>query len=152
LAHRGIANADLQRLNLFELPLHYRQRNQFRSPQVTGTIALMLEANPNLTPAQVRDILQRTATPLAPYYQHEVGAGMLNAHAAVLQAAFPDRRIGSWRSTLDRGQVSFANDPLTSFSGTVTPSGAVDTTVQIPNDAVTTSVQIGWGPLWSVTT
>jgi len=148
---QGIANADLQRLNLFELPYYTTASGtSFAAPQVTGTIALMLEANPSLTPAQVRDILQRTATPLAPYYQHEVGAGMLNAHAAVLQAAFPDRQIGSWRSTLDRGQVSFANDPLTSFSGTVTPGGAVDTTVQIPSDAVTTSVQIGWGPLWSV--
>ena len=52
----------------------------------------MLEANPLLTPAQVRDILQRTATPMPPYFRHEVGAGMLNAHAAVLEAAFPQRR------------------------------------------------------------
>ncbi|HEV8368410.1 MAG TPA: S8 family serine peptidase [Pyrinomonadaceae bacterium] len=148
---QGIANADLQRLSLFELPYYTTASGtSFAAPQVAGTIALMLEANPNLTPSQVRDILQRTATPLAPYYQHEVGAGMLNAHAAVLQAAFPDRQIGSWRSTLDRGQVSFANNPLTSFSGTVTPGGAVDATVQIPSDTVSTSIQIGWGPLWSV--
>ncbi len=58
----------------------------------------MLEANPRLTPAQVKDILQRTATPLAPYYAHEVGAGMLNAHAAVLEAAFPARRMGQFRA------------------------------------------------------
>ena len=72
----------------------------------------MLEANPRLTPSQIKDILQRTATPLSSYYSHEVGAGMLNAHAAVLEAAFPQRRIGMWRSTLDRGQVRFVNDPL----------------------------------------
>jgi len=147
----GIANADLQRLSLSEL-LRYTTASgtSFSAPQVAGTIALMLEANPNLTPAEVRDILQRSATPLAPYYEHEVGAGMLNAHAAVLQAAYSERKIGAWRSTLDRGQVSFANDPMTIFNGTVQPGGSVETTVQIPTDAVFASVQIGWGPIWSV--
>jgi serine protease AprX len=147
----GIANADLQRLTFSEL-LRYTTASgtSFSAPQVAGTIALMLEANPNLTPAEVRDILQRSATPLAPYYEHEVGAGMLNAHAAVLQAAFPDRKIGAWRSTLDRGQVSFGNDPMTVFNGTVQPGSSFETTVQIPTDAVFASIQIGWGPLWSV--
>jgi hypothetical protein len=35
--------------------------------------------------------LRSTATPLPPYLSYEVGAGMLNAHAAVLKAAFPTR-------------------------------------------------------------
>src|SRR5262249_47963170 len=91
----------------------------FSAPQVTGTIALMLEANPSLTPAQIRDILQRTATPLIPYYRYEVGAGMLNAHAAVLEAAFSQRRMGMFRASLDRGQARFVNDPLRMFSGVV---------------------------------
>ena len=147
----GIANVDLQRLSLTELPYYTTASGtSFSAPQVAGTIALMLDANPSLTPAEVRDILQRSATPLAPYYQHEVGAGMLNAHAAVLQASFSNRKIGIWRSTLDRGQVSFINDPITVFNGTVNAGGSFETTVQIPTDAVFTSVQIGWGPLWSV--
>jgi serine protease AprX len=79
----------------------------FSAPQVAGTIALMLEANQALKPAQIRDILQRSATPLPSYYQHEVGAGMLNAHAAVLEAAFPGRLQGTSRVTLDRGQARF---------------------------------------------
>ena len=57
----------------------------FSAPEVAGVIALMLEVNPQLSPAQIRDILQRTATPLPPYYPYEVGAGMLNAQAAVLE-------------------------------------------------------------------
>jgi len=147
----GIANTDLQRLSLSELPFYTTASGtSFSAPQVAGTIALMLEANPNLTPADVRDILQRSATPLAPYYDHEVGSGMLNAHAAVLQASFANRKIGVWRSTVDRGQVSFSNDPMTLFSGTVQPGGSFETTVQIPNDSAATSVQIGWGPMWSV--
>lgn len=147
----GIANADLQRLGLSELPYYTTASGtSFSAPQVAGTIALMLEANPSLTPASIRDILQRTATPLAPYYEHEVGAGILNAHAAVLQAAFESRKFGLWRSILDRNQVSFANDPLTTFSGVVSPLGSYETTVQVPADTVFASVQLGWGPLWSV--
>ena len=147
----GIANGDLKRLSLSELPYYTTASGtSFSAPQVSGTIALMLEANPNLTPANVRDILQRSATPLPPYYEHEVGAGMLNAHAAVLQAAYPERKIGTWRATLDRRQVSFANDPLRTFSGTVQPNGYYETTVQVPADTVFASVQIGWGPLSSV--
>jgi serine protease AprX len=108
----------------------------------------MLEANPKLSPAQVRNILQRTATPLAPYYAHEVGAGMLNTHAAVLEAAFPERKLGRFRATLNQGQVRFLSDPLQEISGTVNP-GAVgfETTVQIPSDALVASMQIGWSTL-----
>ncbi|HEX6729647.1 MAG TPA: S8 family serine peptidase [Pyrinomonadaceae bacterium] len=147
---QGLLNADLQKLSLFELPYYTTSTGtSFSAPQVTGTIALMLEANPGLTPAQVRDILQRTATPMAPYFQHEVGAGMLNAHAAVLQAAFPERQIGTWRATLDRGQVSFGNNPITTFSGVVQPGGTFETTLQVPSDTVLASIQIGWGPIWT---
>jgi serine protease AprX len=144
------AGADLQRLSSSELPFYTTANGtSFSAPQVSGAIALMLEANPSLTPAEVKDILQRTATPLPPYYQHEVGAGMLNVHAAVLQAAFPARKIGAWRGTLNRGQVQFINDPLSIFSGTVQPGGASDTQLAIPANALLASVQISWGPLTS---
>jgi serine protease AprX len=148
---QGIGNGDFHRLSSSELPYYTTASGtSFSAPQVAGTIALMLEANPSLTPADVRDILQATATPLAPYYEHEVGAGMLNAHAAVLQSAFPSRHIGDWRGTIDRGQVKFANDPMTTFSGVVQPNGLFETTVQIPANTTFASVQIGWGPLASV--
>ena len=146
----GVAGADAQRLSTSEMPFYTTSSGtSFSAPQVAGAVALMLEANPSLTPAQVRDILQRTATPLPPYYQHEVGAGMLNVHAAVLQAAFPNRRIGTWRGTLNRGQVKFINDPLTTFSGTVQPGLASDATLVIPQNVLLASVQISWGPLSS---
>jgi serine protease AprX len=146
----GLAGADTERLSATEL-LNYTTANgtSFSAPQVAGAIALMLEANPSLTPAEVKDILQRTATPLPPYYTYETGTGMLNVHAAVLEAAFPTRRIGSWRGTLDRHQVEFASDAPVQFSGTVQPGSSADVTLPIPEGAVTASVQISWGPLWS---
>jgi serine protease AprX len=53
------------------------------TPHVSGTVALMLEANPALTPHQVKSALEQTATPMAGYERYEVGAGYLNAYGAV---------------------------------------------------------------------
>jgi serine protease AprX len=143
------AGADTKRLTINELPYYTTASGtSFSAPQVAGTIALMLEANPQLTPAEVRDILQRTATPLAGYYDHEVGAGMLNVHAAVLEAAFPQRRMGIFRSTLDQGQVRFVKEPAQLFES-VARSGGFDTSFSIPENALQASVQIAWGPMWS---
>jgi serine protease AprX len=147
----GLANADSKLLAATELPFYTTANGtSFSAPQVAGVIALMLEANPNLKPAKIKEILQRTATPLLPYYQHEVGAGMLNAHAAVLESAFPQRRMGSWRATLDRGQLSFVKDEPREFTGTVSPGTSYETDVQVPDNAVLASVQVAWGPMTSV--
>jgi serine protease AprX len=146
----GLSGTDTQRLSLTELPYYTTASGtSFSAPQVAGAIALMLEANPSLTPAQVKDILQRTATPLPPYGTYEAGTGMLNVHAAVLQAAFPARRIGTWRGTVDRNQVDFINDAPIEFSGTVQPGGTTEINLAIPDGAIAASVQISWGPLWS---
>lgn len=56
------------------------------TPHVSGVVALMKAVNKNLTPAQVKEILQKTATPLAPNDNNELGAGLVNAQLAV-QAA-----------------------------------------------------------------
>jgi serine protease AprX len=53
------------------------------APHVSGTVALMLEANPVLTPDQVKSALEVTATPMPGYQEYEVGAGYLNAYEAV---------------------------------------------------------------------
>ncbi|MBX2986840.1 MAG: S8 family serine peptidase [Bdellovibrionaceae bacterium] len=53
------------------------------TPHVSGVAALIKAVRRDLTPAQVKDILQRTATPLAPNAGNEFGAGLVNAGAAV---------------------------------------------------------------------
>jgi len=56
------------------------------TPHVAGIVALMLEANPNLTPAQVKDIIEKTATNMTGRGSWEVGAGHINAYNAVAMA------------------------------------------------------------------
>ena len=53
------------------------------APHVSGIVALMLEANPNLQWEDVKRILLETATPMAGMDEWEVGAGYVNAYAAV---------------------------------------------------------------------
>lgn len=53
------------------------------SPLVTAVVANMYEANPELTPQQVKDLLRATARPLPGVAPHQQGAGVLQAQAAV---------------------------------------------------------------------
>ncbi|WP_228027649.1 S8 family serine peptidase [Bacillus fonticola] len=57
------------------------------APHVAGVVALMLEANPLLSPDKVKEIIENTATNMPAYEQWEVGAGYVDAYAAV-SAAF----------------------------------------------------------------
>lgn len=61
------------------------QGTSFSTPQVSGVIALLTEANPLLTPDQIVAILRQTATPM-PYEERVVGAGYVDAHNAVRAA------------------------------------------------------------------
>ncbi|MDQ0256638.1 serine protease AprX [Evansella vedderi] len=53
------------------------------APHVAGIVALMLEANPLLSPSEVKEILEQTATNMPGMEPWEVGAGYVNAYAAV---------------------------------------------------------------------
>lgn len=142
----GLAGADTQRLSATELPYYTTATGtSFSAPQVAGAIALMLQANPELTPAAVKDVLARTATPLPKYFAHETGAGMLNTHAAVLEAAFPERSLGNFRSTLSRNAVIYRTFSASQFDQTVYPGTAALQNVSIPEHTVQASVSIGWG-------
>lgn len=58
------------------------QGTSFACPHVSGVVALMLEANPLLTPDDVVTILRETASPM-PFEERVVGAGYVDAHNAV---------------------------------------------------------------------
>jgi hypothetical protein len=61
--------------------------NSFAGPMFCGTIALVLSANPELKPWEVRDIIIRTATDVgAEGYDYQTGHGLINAFEAVSEA------------------------------------------------------------------
>jgi len=57
----------------------------FACPQVVGVAALMKQADPDLTPKEIKEILQITAKPMDPEYggPEAYGAGFVDAKAAV---------------------------------------------------------------------
>jgi serine protease AprX len=71
------------------------------SPETAGVVALILEANPALTPAEVRMVLQITARsiPATPFYKQ--GYGYTDASGAVeLAQSLKGRSAGELQSTL----------------------------------------------------
>jgi serine protease AprX len=53
------------------------------TPCVAGTIALMLSKNPELTPDQIDEILERTAVHFSEHKNNDFGSGRIDALAAV---------------------------------------------------------------------
>src|SRR2546423_95414 len=134
------------------------QGTSFSTPQVTGWVALMMEANPLLTPDEVVTILRQTATPM-PYEQRVVGAGYVDAHNAVrlamnlasvahpanLMLAPGDAQVNdpagdtggdaaqddlTWRFQYDPGDLAHGVQPAIVYTMTV-----VDLSTKQPNNA-----------------
>jgi serine protease AprX len=142
----GLGNADAQRLTPTEMPYYTTAcGTSFSAPQVAGAIALMLEADPTLTPADIKDILARSATPMPKYFYHEAGAGMLNTYAAVLESAFRSRHMGGFRSTVSGNPLQFVTYTSQTFSPIVYPNAATNVNTSIPASIVQASVHISWG-------
>lgn len=78
---------DVQTLNPLHVPFYtIMSGTSMATPHVAGIVALLLEANPQLTPDDIKQIIQNTATPMPDYEEWEVGAGYVNAYAAVKKA------------------------------------------------------------------
>lgn len=74
---------DLSTIPPAYLPFYTTSRGtSFACPHVSGVVALMLEANPLLTPDEVVTILRDTANPM-PYPERVVGKGYVDARNAV---------------------------------------------------------------------
>lgn len=66
----------------------YLSGTSMAAPIVAGAAALMLQANPTLTPALVKAILMYSAQPIAGVNTFEQGAGRLNVEGAVVIASY----------------------------------------------------------------
>jgi serine protease AprX len=89
----GIAPMTLNALGLPSLLSSYRpyltlSGTSMAAPVVAGTVALMIQANPKLTPNLVKAILQFTAQEYRGYDSLTQGAGFLNARGAVVLAEY----------------------------------------------------------------
>jgi serine protease AprX len=96
------------------------------TPHVAGIVALMLEANPLLSPAEVKQILEQTATNMPGYETWEVGFGYVNAYAAI-DKSFNNTSYGKTvnatqtfysnvKSSTERKEFSVDYNPLTFIS------------------------------------
>jgi serine protease AprX len=66
------------------------------TPFVAGVVALLLDADPTLSVDEIREILTSTASRMPGYEDHEVGAGFVNAHAAVDKVLNRSKAYGSF--------------------------------------------------------
>lgn len=81
------ATQDSEELPPEQLPYYtFSSGTSMAAPHVSGIVALMLEANPDLQWQDVKQILQDTATAMPGRDAWEAGAGYANAHAAVKAA------------------------------------------------------------------
>ncbi|HST52834.1 MAG TPA: S8 family serine peptidase, partial [Pyrinomonadaceae bacterium] len=94
----------------------YLSGTSMATPAVAGAAALLLQANPKLTPNMVKMILMYTAQPLAGFNELEQGSGELNVEGAVRLAKLVRTNM---TTTTKQG------DPLLTTSTLPTPSTTI---------------------------
>ncbi len=92
------------------------------TPFIAGVVALLLDANPLLTPDQVKQILIDTATAMPGYEEWEVGAGYVNAAAAVDKAFNMSKPYASLARPNFNAQVATVHAPTETFTIAYSPS------------------------------
>ena len=139
------------RLPLGSTPYLALSGTSMAAPVVSGTVALMLQANPNLTPNLVKAILQYTAQAYPGYNTLRQGAGFLNSLGAVRLAQFyKTARIGDRvpTQTVWSKQIIWGSHRLT--GGFIKPTANAWATGVVWGSAktlVSTGDNIVWGSM-----
>ncbi len=125
------------------LPYLSQSGTSMSAPVVSGTVALMLQANPSLTPNQVKAILQYTAEVKPRYDPLTEGAGFLNAKGAV-DLARNFEAGSSFASPGWSGRIIWGNRLVT--GGRLTPAAnAWRSDVTWGSDTTPDGQEIEWG-------
>ena len=116
------------------------------APQVSGAVALMLQANPNLTPNLVKAILQYTAREDAAYGPLQEGAGFLDVLGAVrLSRFYAHNRTGSRLPVQESWSRHFIWGNQMVEGGYINPLANAWATNIVWGTAVTEADNIVWG-------
>lgn len=143
-----------------EHTLHYTAAigTSMSAPHVAGVVALLLEAVPTLTPAQVKSVLAATATPIAGCPVAFCGAGQVNALAAVYAAlatadvapvaalsATPASGAAPLAVTLDASASTDADGSVAAYRWDTDGDADIDVETAVPVLAQTYSAGV-WNP------
>ena len=111
------------------------------TPHVSGVVALMLEARPQLTAQNVIDIIEGTAMNMPDYEQWQVGAGFVDAQAAVRAA---EKGQTTFRPSTNGKTPMYKLLSSKDWTGQVLPAGyaVVGQTTALASD---TKVTVGSG-------
>lgn len=118
-------------------------------PHVAGVVALLYQTRSDMTPDLAKRIIVNTATPMPNYEAWAVGAGMINAYAAVQQAkaikavkAYRDPRTGK---TTDVYVVETrATGTMLPAAGAYNPVSEVAHAFEVAPNAVFLDVKLFW--------
>lgn len=120
------------------------------TPHISGVVALMLEANPKLSPDIVKDVLVKTARPVDGFQLHEVGAGYVDAYAAVQKASRVNGNKGSYKDP-KTGKTFPTYEEKINWEGLVGPGVSTldapsydEFTFEVSKDTVSATVRIDW--------
>jgi subtilisin family serine protease len=95
----------------------YLNGTSMATPAVAGAAALMLQANPPLTPNLVKALLMYTAQPLAGFNFFEQGSGLVNVEGAVRLAKLVRTDLSSSTPLGDPLLVGAPPAPQTTIAG-----------------------------------
>lgn len=98
------------------------------TPFVAGVVALMLDADPTLTPDEIKQILVDTASRMPGRADYEVGAGYVNAYAAVDKVFNRSRQYGNFQDIRFNAVFGEQSPPVQPFNINFNPTATPGTT------------------------